>query len=119
MAKFGAIKIPTDGFAAINFSNVAIRAASKPVVPTTAWIPLLARNSRLAITESGVVKSTTTCAPLDFKVSIELPRSSAATSSRSPASVTALTTSAPMRPFAPSTPTLIMTSTPSQISLRS
>ena len=35
--------------------------SSKPVVPTTAWMPWSMQNSRLSITTSGWVKSTTAC----------------------------------------------------------
>ena len=42
---------------------VASFASSNPVVPTTTLIPLLMRKSKLDITASGVVKSTTTCVP--------------------------------------------------------
>ena len=58
--KFGAISAPTFGLAAshdLTFSNFAL---SKPVVPTTTLIPFFIANSRLPITESGWVKSTTT-----------------------------------------------------------
>ena len=37
--------------------------SSKPVVPTTAWMPWPTQNSRLSITTSGWVKSTTASAP--------------------------------------------------------
>ena len=118
MAKLGAISTPDFD---VESSDLifAIRASSKPVVPITAWMLFPIRNSRFAITESGVVKSTTTCAPLATSASSESPKSSAATSSRSAASVTALTTSDPIRPRAPSTPTLIISEAPFQILIRS
>ena len=114
MAKLGAIRTP-DLDEAKRLLIFAIRASSNPVVPMTAFMFFEIKNSRLAMTESGVVKSTTTCAPFETRASSESPRSSAATSSRSEASLTALTTSEPMRPRAPSTPTLIIFEAPSQI----
>ena len=41
----------------------ASRSSSNPVVPTTAWMPWSTQNSRLSMTTSGWVKSTTACAP--------------------------------------------------------
>ena len=43
--------------------RVSSRSSSKPVVPTTAWMPWSMQNSRLSITTSGWVKSTTASAP--------------------------------------------------------
>ncbi len=59
MEKFGATRTPTSGASASQPSRVASRSASKPVVPTTAWTPCPTQNSRLSITASGWVKSTT------------------------------------------------------------
>ena len=42
--------------------TVASRSSSNPVVPTTAWMPWSMQNSRLSMTASGWVKSTTACA---------------------------------------------------------
>ncbi|CAB5065703.1 unannotated protein [freshwater metagenome] len=106
--KLGAISAPTFAFFANSSFTLASLALSKPVVPTTTFIPLLIANSKLAITESGCVKSTTTSAPLVFKDSIESPRSKAATSSRSVAAFMVATVCAPIFPFAPSTPTFII-----------
>ena len=81
------------------------------VVGTTAWMPWLTQNSRLAITTSGCVKSTTAWAPAARRASIGSPASIAATSSVSGADSTARHTSAPTLPRAPSTPTLITSAT--------
>ena len=61
MEKFGATRTPTSGAAASHRRTVSSRSSSKPVVPTTAWMPWAMQCSRLAITASGWVKSTATC----------------------------------------------------------
>ncbi len=81
------------------------RLRSNPVVPTTAWMPWSMQNSRLSMTTSGWVKSTTTCAPDVTSASIESSWSTVATSVRSGAASTAAHTSDPTLPLAPSTPT--------------
>ncbi len=60
IAKFGAISIATSGLSASQLRTCPIRLSVKPVVPTTAWMPLSIRNFRLSITTSGWVKSMTT-----------------------------------------------------------
>ena len=50
--------------------------SSKPVVPTTAWMPWSMQNSRLSMTASGWVKSTTACAPASTRASSSSPTSS-------------------------------------------
>ena len=69
--------------------SVASRSSSKPVVPTTAWMPWPTQNSRLSITTSGWVKSTTASAPAATRSSRESSASTRATSSRSSAASTA------------------------------
>src|SRR6476661_4348890 len=94
------------GVASSQPRTVAYFASSKPLVPTTAAIPASSKNRTLSSTPPGWVKSTTTCAPASTSPDRGSPRSSRATSSRSSAPSTARHTSPPMRPFAPSTPTL-------------
>src|SRR3954471_17739262 len=96
---------PTPGASASQPSTVASRSASNPVVPTTAWMPWPMQNSRLSITASGWVKSTTASAPESTSDCSRSSTSTAATSSRSPAASTARHTSLPTLPCAPSTPT--------------
>src|SRR5690625_3212836 len=104
MPKFGAMSTFAPGFAACIARTRSSRASSKPLVPTTAWIPRSMSHSRLSITASGWVKSTTQSAPCTaFRSSLA---STPATSSMSSAARTAATTSDPMRPSAPKTPTL-------------
>ena len=59
--KLGAISTPTPGASASHASSWSSRSWSKPVVPTTAWMPCSMQKRRLSITTSGWVKSTTTC----------------------------------------------------------
>ena len=59
------------------------------------------------MTASGVVKSTMTSAPAWASADGGTPISIAATSSQSGDSLTASTTACPIRPLAPTTPTLI------------
>ncbi len=63
---------------------------------------------RVRMTASIVLKSTTTSAPACERAVGGTPMSTAATSRQSLASFTASTTACPMRPLAPTTPTLIM-----------
>ena len=83
--------------------------SSKPVVPTTAWMPCSTQNRRLSITDVGVGEVDRDLgAGVDQRRPAGRPGSSAATSSRSSAASTARHASAPIRPAAPSTPTLII-----------
>src|SRR5690606_37049189 len=109
MPKLGAIRQLVPGDAASQPRTVSSRSASKPVVPTTGWMPCSISHRRLPITTSGWVKSTTTSAPSSASIGSSL--STPATSSMSGAASTALHTSTPTRPRAPSTPTLITGST--------
>ena len=84
--KFGAITAPVPGEASSQARTWSNLAASKPVVPTTGWIPAPIRNSRLPITDSGCVKSTATWAPAATSSWRSSPTSRLATSSRSGAS---------------------------------
>ena len=111
MEKLGAISTPVPGASSSQPRSVASRSSSNPVVPTTAWMPWRTQNSRLPITTSGWVKSTTAAAPEDTSSSIGSPASMRATSSRSSAASTAAQTSDPTLPRAPSTPTLITSAT--------
>ena len=95
-----------------SFPTWSSRSSVKPVVPTTAWILFFAKNSKFVITASGVVKSTTTCAPELTSAAKSSPASSWLTSSKSSDAVMAAHTVEPIRPFAPKTPTLIVTSSP-------
>src|SRR5262249_54806971 len=81
------------------------RCSLNPLVPTTTLIPWSMHQCRLSITASGVVKSTTTSAPASEALNRPSPWPIIATSSRSSAASTALHTSPPIRPCAPSTPT--------------
>src|SRR5215472_1070208 len=81
-------------------------AASKPDVPITTFLPWRRHQVRLSITVAGLVKSTTTSH--SASASRESPMSTSALNSRSSAASTVRQTSDPMRPFAPSTPTLII-----------
>src|SRR5215212_37738 len=103
--KLGAMTTPTSGLGSSHSATVASLASSKPVVPTTQWMLLSMQNRMLSMTTSGRVKSTTTCAPALARSNSQSPSSTIATSSRSSAALTALTTSVPIRPRAPSTPT--------------
>ena len=58
--KLGAMRTPTSGRAAHQPATTDSLSSVNPVVPTTAWIPDSMANSRVAITASGVVKSTMT-----------------------------------------------------------
>jgi hypothetical protein len=105
MEKLGAISTPTSGASASQASSWSSRGWSKPVVPTTAWMPCSMQKRRLSITTSGWVKSTTTSAPARASSSTSSPASTEATSSVSGAASTARHTSEPTLPRAPSTPT--------------
>ena len=72
--------------------RAASRPSSKPVVPTTAWMPFSMQNRRLSITTSGWVKSTTTWTPLSTSPPMSSPASMAATSSTPSASSTPVQT---------------------------
>src|SRR5690348_9786795 len=72
------------------------------------------QNRMWSITTSGWVKSTTTWAPASAMLNSQSPSSTIATSSRSSAALTAFTTSVPIRPRAPSTPTLMHCSSPGE-----
>ena len=67
----------------------ASRSSSKPLVPTTAWMPCSTQNCRLAITASGRVRSTATSAPASVSAVSGSAEPSRATSSRSSAASTA------------------------------
>ena len=105
--KLGATSTPTPGASASHLSSWSRRARSKPVVPTTAWMPCPMQKRRLSITTPGWVKSTTTCAPARTSSSMSSPASTSATRSVSGAASTARQTSVPTFPRAPSTPTLM------------
>src|SRR3954452_4368143 len=112
MPKFGAMITPRSGFGSSHSATVASFPSSKPVVPTTQWMSLSMQNRMLSMTTSGRVKSTTTWAPASATLNSHSPASTMATSSRSSAALTALTTSVPIRPRAPSTPTLMRGGSP-------
>ena len=105
MAKLGAMTTPTPGASSTQRRTVAILSASKPVVPTTQWMPSSMHQRMLSSTTSGWVKSTTTCAPASATLKSQSPASTIATRSRSSAASTARQASLPIRPRAPSTPT--------------
>ena len=107
IAKFGAMSTLPAPSAPHHWRTWERRSSSKPVVPTTAWMPLRMQKSRLPMTAPGVVKSTTTCAPASTSICRSSPWSTRATSSRSSAASTPSHTAEPTRPFAPSTPTLM------------
>ena len=93
------------GLAASQVSTFAMRSSVKPVVPTTAWMPLSIRNSRLFITTSGWVKSMTTSVSLSVNIASESPASTSALSVMSSALRTAAHIVVPTLPLAPRTPT--------------
>src|SRR5918992_4070281 len=108
IAKLGAMSTLAPACAASQPRTVSSLPASKPVVPTTVCTPRSTHHRRLSMTASGWVKSTTASAAASgLRAS---PMSTAATSSISSAASTAPQTSAPTRPRAPSTPTLITSS---------
>src|SRR4051812_33375592 len=112
MPKLGAMTTPTSGLGRSHSATVASLASSKPVVPTTQWMLLSMQNRMLSMTTWGRVKSTTTCAPALAMSKSQSPSSTMATSSRSSAALTAFTTSVPIRPRAPRTPTLMSGASP-------
>ncbi|CPZ88408.1 Uncharacterised protein [Mycobacteroides abscessus] len=87
IAKLGAISTPVPGLSASQERTWSNRSSVKPVVPTTAWMPLPIKNFRLSMTTSGWVKSMTTLAAVS--ASSESFLSTAATRSRSAAESTA------------------------------
>ncbi|MPM60980.1 hypothetical protein SDC9_107834 [bioreactor metagenome] len=94
------------GWAASQPRTVSSRSGVKPVVPTTQCTPCEMAHSRLPITTSGTVKSTTTSAAATGPRSS--PWSTVAPSTRSGAASTAATTSRPIRPLAPNTATVVI-----------
>src|ERR1022692_388222 len=108
--KFGTTSARVAGASASHPVTCEVRDSSKPEVPTTVSSPWPMHQRRLSMTTPGCVKSTTTSHPAS--ASRESPSSTVATTSRSPAAATAWQTSDPIRPLAPSTPTLIMPSAP-------
>ena len=82
--------------------------APSPEVPITAWIPAAASTPMLARTAAATVKSTTASTPAATNSSTEPAEPIAASSSVSGSASTARQASAPMRPVAPQTPSLIM-----------
>src|SRR4051812_10223763 len=112
MPKFGAMITPSSGLGVSHSATVASFRSSKPVVPTTQWMLLSMQNRMLSMTTSGRVKSTTTSAPASATLNSQSPASTIATSSRSSAALTALTTSVPIRPRAPRTPTRVPAGSP-------
>src|SRR5690606_34178093 len=110
MPKLGAMRTLPAESSVSQERTVSTRDGSKPEVPTTTCRPRSTHHLMLSITTPGWVKSTTTSAAVS--ASNESPWSTAATSSMSSADRTARHTSEPMRPRAPSTPTLITCSPP-------
>ena len=106
--KLAAISTRTEGAPASQSRTWASRASSNPDVPTTVSSPWLMHQCRLSRTAPGWVKSTTTAQPA--RSSRGSPASTAAPTSRSSAADTAARTAVPIRPRAPSTPTLIIAS---------
>ena len=100
MEKFGATSTPTPG-ASAQPGRAAGRAAPRRSrwCRRRAWMPCATQNSRLSITASGWVKSTTTSAPASTSASSGSPRPTAATSSRSSAAVDGA--ARPRRPSGP------------------
>ena len=86
-------------------STTTTEAPTTSTTTTTTLAPGETTTTTSTSTSTTSTKSTTTSAFLLTNSSKESPMSSCATSSRSDELVTALTTSAPMRPRAPSTPT--------------
>ena len=105
--KLDAISTRTEGAPASQPRTWSSRASSNPEVPTTTSRPWPMHQRRLSMTTPGWVKSTTT--PQPVSPSRGSPSSTSAASSRSSAAASARPTSLPIRPRAPSTPTLIIT----------
>ena len=82
------------------------RSSPNPEVPTTTSRSCSTHQRRLSMTAPGWVKSTTASHPVS--ASRSSPRSTSAATYRSGASLTARITSRPIRPRAPTTPTLII-----------
>src|SRR5689334_5842261 len=108
--KFGAIMTRTSGALSSHPVTVSSRSWLNPDVPTTTFRPWLMHHSRLPRTSPGAVKSTT--ASQRASACRSSPWSTVTASSRSPAASTAWHTAVPIRPLAPSTPTLIIRSLP-------
>src|SRR6516165_1651948 len=105
--KLGTTSTRTPGAAASHARTCASRDSSNPEVPTTVSRPLPTHQRRLSMTAPGWVKSTTTSHPAS--VSRGSPSSTSAAMPMPSAPATAWHTCEPIRPRAPSTPTLIMT----------
>ena len=103
--KLGATTTPTPDASASHPRISSRRDASRPVVPTTTLTPCSTHQRTLSMTASGWVKSTATVAPeIDVMSSS---RSTVAARVSPSAASTALHTSDPIRPRAPSTATAI------------
>src|SRR5437588_362090 len=97
---------PPVGYPASQPRTSSRRSSENPDVPTTTSRSCSTHQCRLDMTTPGWVKSTTRSHPVS--ASSASPWSTSAATSRSGASLTVLTTSRPIRPRAPSTPTLAM-----------
>ena len=105
--KFGTTRTRTSGCSASQPRTSSRRSSANPDVPTTTSRSCRTHQCRLDMTTPGWVKSTTTSHPVS--ASSASPWSTSAATSRSGASPMARITSCPIRPRAPSTPTLAMT----------
>jgi len=133
--KFAAMRALAGRSSPNSSENDARSSSLSPVVPTTAWTECSAHQRRFSRAADATVKSTATSAPacsiasasaatsrsatssLNAPSTLESrsparPGSTTATSSRSPAEITARQTVAPMRPPAPKTPTRITAEEP-------